>query len=364
MRRARFVEAVYALTFLLPYLLTLLVFFVFAFLRTFYFSFTDYDLFHSPKWVGLANYLALFREPLFVQAFKNTLAYALIVTLAQTVLALGLAAVLNQKLVGITFFRTVYYIPSILSSAAVTLIFLWLYQRKGFVNFASAWILTYAPILATAAGLFLLLQALQVIWERRRGLPVHFFDPALATVSLLLAGAGTALLWWFGVVEPRSDVVVNLVWLNTRRTWLGIPIPLWAIILQNVYTTVPTFMLLYLAGLQDVPKNLYEAAAIDGATPWQQFRYVTVPLLRPLTFLVITLGLIGTLQLFDQVALFGSAAPLESKITLAYYVYNNVFPSAATPRVGDASAAAIVLALLTLVVVLLQRRFGVSERGF
>ena len=79
----------------------------------------------------------------------------------------------------------------------------------------------------------------------------------------------------------------------------------------NTWTTAPTFMLLYLAGLQDIPRELYEAAAVDGANRWQQFRYVTVPQLKHITFLVMALGLIGTLQMFDQVAIIGSAAPLR-----------------------------------------------------
>jgi multiple sugar transport system permease protein len=159
---------------------------------------------------------------------------------------------------------------------------------------------------------------------------------------------------------------VEVPWLPTSAAFLGIPYPLWAIILMNTYTTIPTFMVLFLAGLKGIPKTLYEAAALDGASPWVMFSRITVPLLRPVLFLVITLGLIGTLQLFDQVLFVGGSggAPIEATITLAYYVYGNVFPSGAAPRVGLASAAALFLAGLTLLVVLLQRRFGVSERGW
>jgi len=103
---------------------------------------------------------------------------------------------------------------------------------------------------------------------------------------------------------------------------------------------------------------------IDEASWWQQFTHVTIPMLRPVTFLVVTLSLIGTLQLFDQVALFGNAVPLESKITLAFFVYDSAFPSAAQSKIGLASAAAMVLGVLTLLVVLLQRRLGISEEGY
>jgi len=105
-------------------------------------------------------------------------------------------------------------------------------------------------------------------------------------------------------------------------------------------------------------------ADIDGATPWQKLRYVTVPALRPVMFLVITLGLIGTIQMFDQAAITAGIAPLESVITLAYYVYWAVFGAGTLPKVGMASAAALVLAALTLAVVLLQRKFGFSEKGW
>ena len=314
--------------------------------------------------MGLRNYTELFRESLFLVALRNTLAYALIVTSLQTFFALVLATLLNQKLRGITLFRTVFYLPSVLSSAAITLIFLWLYQRSGFINFAVTWVLAHAPILVTFVGLLVLVQAVQVWNERRQNLPAQPLDLALLTLSVLIAAVVTGLLVWAGVVGPREGVRFEQVWLNTSEMFLGLPVPLWAIILQNIFTTIPTFMLLFLAGLQDVPETLYEAAAIDGATRVQQFFRVTVPMLRPITFLVVTLSLIGTLQLFDQVALFGSATPLESRISLAYYVFLAAFPEGGQSQIGLSSAAALVLAALTLLIVLLQRRFGISEQGY
>lgn len=104
-------EALYAFFLLLPFLFTLGVFFLYAFLRAVAFSFTDYNLFNPPRWVGFVNYLRLFQDPLFLTALKHSLAYSLIVTSLQTVLALLLALALNRALMGITFFRTVYYLP-------------------------------------------------------------------------------------------------------------------------------------------------------------------------------------------------------------------------------------------------------------
>ncbi len=353
-----------AFLFLLPFLCSLGVFFVYAFLNALRYSFTDYNLFNDAAWVGLKNYARIFRDPLFIRALTNTLAYSLIVTAVQTSLALLLATLLNRPLRGIGFFRTLFYLPSILSSAAVTLIFLWLWQRGGFVDQALGYMNRHLWVVLGFLALFSLCQPLQVAYERVRGRSASLFDPALSTLSLLAAVLVTWTLVGLGVLPLREVAPVDQVWLNTRRQFLGLPVPLWAIMVQNIYTTIPGLMLLYLAGLQDVPRSLTEAAAIDGANRVQRFFRVTVPLLRPVSFLVVTLSLIGTLQLFDQVALYGDAAPLEAKITLAYYVYDAAFPSASVSRIGEASAAALMLGLLTLGVVVAQRSLGLKEGGY
>jgi multiple sugar transport system permease protein len=166
-----------------------------------------------------------------------------------------------------------------------------------------------------------------------------------------------------GQMLPVDDVAEPISWLNTRETFVFMPRTLWSIAAMNIFTTVPTLMLLYLAGLQSISGALYEAAELDGATRWQQFTKITVPLLAPVTFAVITLGLIGTLQMFDQVAILGKAAPIESRVTLAYYTYYNTFPPGGSPRIGLASAGAISLAVLSMILVYLQRRLGVSDKA-
>jgi len=349
---------------LLPLLWTLIVAFAYAFFRTVYFSFTDYDLFKVPEWVGFKNYLQLFRDYRFLLALTHTLVYSAIVTLVQTILALLLAVVLNQKIRGLTFFRASYYVPSISSSIVITLIFMWVMHRRGVANFFLTTFYQYHVHIFLFFGLTALLQAIQVIWERRRGLPVCSFDPTLLVVSLLGAVVTVVALSRFGVIQPASVAPVGISWLTTKQTFLGIPLPLLSIMALNIWTTAPTFMVIFLAGLQDVPQELYEVAEIDGATSWQKLWYITIPALRPVLFLVITLGLIGTLQLFDQIAITSGVAPLNSVITLAYYVYWNIFGGVPRPEVGMASAAALFLAALTLVVVLLQRRFGISEKGW
>ncbi len=360
----RRIDTVAAYLFLAPFLILLVIFFGFSTLRAIYFSFTDYDLFTTPNWVGFKNYADLFRDALFLSALRNSILFAIIVTTVQTFLALVMAAVLNQKVRGIAFFRAAFYMPSITSSVVITLIFLWMFQRRGLINYLTEQVQRALPVVAVFLLIVAVLQVGQVLYERRRlRLPARWTDPALLVVSLLVAGGATWLLSVTGLVAPREVATVDTIWLQTRATvppnapfWLAMPMPLVAIMIQNVFTTVPTFMLMYLAALQDVPKSHYEAASLDGAGPAQQFFWITIPSVRPVTFLVVTLSMIGTLQMFDQVAIFGDAAPLRSVVTLAYFVYNRMFPGAQTPEVGFAAAGAMFLALLTLTVVMIQRR--------
>lgn len=364
-------ELLPALLFLSPFLVVLAIFFVYASARAVYFSFTDYDLFNAPKWVGLENYRALFKDDNFLYALRNSLVFAAVVTAVQTAGALVTASALNRRVRGMTFFRSAFYMPAVTSSVVITLIFLWLFQRLGGINYLITAVARNAPAIGLFVLVAIVVQVIQVVLERRRWRgaaggastrTVAAFDPALLVVSLLVAAAATIGLGLLGYLAPRGTDAVAINWLQTRQEvpngapfFLRAPLPLVAIMVQNTFTTIPTFMLMFLAALQDVPRSYYEAAALDGANPAQQFFYITVPSLQPVIFLVVSLGLIGTLQMFDQVAIFGSAVPLQSVITLAYFVYNRMFPGAQLPEVGFASAAAMFLAALTLVIVLLQR---------
>jgi multiple sugar transport system permease protein len=382
--RAQRQETTAAYLFLAPFLITLFIFFVYATVQAILYSFTNYDLFQrcgfgsllfgatSPeekvcRFVGLRNYSNLFQQELFVVALRNSLLFSAIVTMVQTFGALVMASVLNQRIRGLNFFRAAFYMPSVTSSVVITLIFLWMYQTDGLFNYLATQIARHTPqllcLVLVAAGL----QVIQVLLERKKGYPARWGDPALLMISLLVGLAVTWLLSFLGILIAR-EAEVEFIWLQTRLEiptflpeWLRSPVPLIAIMIQNIFTTIPTFMLMFLAALQDVPKSHYEAASLDGATAAQQFRHITIPAVQPVTFLVITLSLIGTLQMFDQVAIFGNAVPQRSVITLAYFVYTRMFPGAQLPEVGFASAAAMFLALLTLTIVLIQRRFVRSE---
>lgn len=345
-----------------PFLILLAVFFFYAAARSAWFSLTDYDLFSPPQFVGLANYIALLSDPLFANALVNSVSFAVLVTTTQTVLSMLPAVFLNRIAHAQGLARTVFYFPSIVSSTVMTLIFLWLFQRQGIATGVTNWLFNHGALIVTFLAVFLAVQAALVLNARRKNDDVRPADPFFLLFSI---AAGVIITFVLRVLQvlPVGDNGEAISWLNTRQTFLFMPVTLWSIAVMNIFTTVPVMMLLYLAGLQNIPGSLYEAAEIDGATRWQMFRKITVPLLNPVTFAVVTLGLIGTLQMFDQVAILGAAAPIESRVTLAYYTYYNTFPPGGTPRIGMASAGAIVLGSITLIIVFLQRRFGITDKG-
>jgi multiple sugar transport system permease protein len=303
----------------------------------------------------------MLRDSMFTLALSNTLAFSLIVTVSQTILALLLAVMVNGVIKARGFWRTVFYLPSIMSSAAMTLIFLWLFQRQGLMTELVQFVVNARWYIAAFLAIFLAIQLTLVFNARRRYDGVSLADPVFATVALLVAIVATYLLR-LSALLPVYDEQFLISWLNTQARVLFLPQTLWSVALMNVFTTVPTLMLLFLAGLQSIPVALYEAAELDGAGRVRQFLYVTVPSLTPVTFAVVTLGIIGTLQMFDQVAILGDAAPLQSRITLAFYIYANAFPEGAASRIGMSSAAAILLGVLTLIIVYLQRALGISDK--
>lgn len=297
--------------FMLPFLISFCTFFLYAAVRTLIFSFTDYNLFNSPSFVGIGNYLTMLGDSLFTLALSNTLAFSLIVTVAQTILALLLAVQVNSVIKARGFWRTVFYLPSIMSSAAMTLIFLWLFQRQGLMTELVQFIVNSRWYILAFIAISVVIQAAFVANARRRYDGVSAVDPVFMFIALAVAVIATYLLR-LGQVLPVYNEEFLVSWLNTQARILFLPQTLWSVALMNVFTTVPTLMLLFLAGLQSIPIALYEAAELDGAGKFRQLIYVTIPSLAPVTFAVVTLGIIGTLQMFDQVAILGDAAPLQA----------------------------------------------------
>jgi multiple sugar transport system permease protein len=173
-----------------------------------------------------------------------------------------------------------------------------------------------------------------------------FYLPSV-TSSVVI---GIIFVWLFapqGVINHIFGLDVN--WLYNTKTALP------TIMLVNIWSTTGTMMLIFLAGLQDIPVELYEQAAIDGATRPQMLRYITIPLLRPVIFFVVTLGIIGTFQIFDQIYIMTQGGPLKSTTTWVYLIWFWAFREV-TPDMGRASAAAFMLALVIFAVTMLQRR--------
>ncbi|NLF13869.1 MAG: sugar ABC transporter permease [Anaerolineaceae bacterium] len=307
--------------FLAPYLIITLIFTVGVVLFAFYIAFNDYGIYTRPQWVGLDNFLKAFSQREFLQSLHNVLWYAAIVTPTQTAIAIALAVLLNAPMRFKQFFRTIFYAPSVTSSVVITLIFIWLYLRTGYVN------LVFDRVL----GIF------GVEWQA-----LNWLGDPRGLIQLILGP--------FGIQIPS-----NLWYLR------GPSIAWMALMVQNIFTTAPTFMIMFLAALQDINPTLYEVAAIDGATGWQRFWKVTLPLLRPIIVLVIVLGTIGTLQVFDQIYLATAGGPLGTTLTPVYVVYREALGTQGPIQMGYGSALAFILAAIIFVFTFLQRRF--IERG-
>lgn len=269
----------------------LLLFSVFTFfpiIFAFIISFYDWNLLIPDKpFIGLANYIELFQDRVFLIAIKNTIVYTLGVVPIQTFLALVLAFIMNQKLKGRAFFRLAFYIPAVTSSVVTSIIFVWIYSKPGLLNYLLS----------------------------------------------LIGMEGTD-------------------WLTNPST------ALFAIMALNIWTTSGYFMISFLAGLQSIPPSLYEAARIDGANQWQQFWNITVPMVRPITYFVVVLGLIGCFQVFDQIYVMSSGGPVNSTTTMSYFTYNNSFKYF---RLGYGAASAVVLAIIIFGATWMQKRYFPSE---
>ena len=273
------------LIFVSPYLLYFLVFQLGAIAFAFWFSLQRYDLLALDNpFIGLRNYERLPLNEDFRKALSNTAAYAIVVTILQTIFALIMAVLLDAKIKGQSFFRSAWYTPSIASTVVISMIFLWIYHPTGLLN---------------------------------------------------------SLLALVGI--PGNN------WLQDTRTALP------ALMGLNVWTTAPTFMVVFLAGLQEIPKEIYEAAQVDGAGGIRRFFSMTIPLLRPIIFLVVALGIIGTFQVFDQVSIMTQGGPLKATLTVAYLIYQNVFRDEG--QVGVACAMAFTLGVLIYILTILSRRF-------
>lgn len=182
---------------------------------------------------------------------------------------------------------------------------------------------------------------------------VAFYIPAV-TSSVV-----TSIIFiWIYSKPGLLNYLLSLVGIE-GTDWLTNPdTALFAIMALNIWTTSGYFMVSFLAGLQSIPASLYEAAEIDGASQWTQFWKITVPMVRPVTYFVLVLGLIGCFQVFDQIYVMSAGGPVNSTTTMSYFVYNNAFKYF---RLGYGAAGAVVLALIIFAATYIQKKYFPSE---
>lgn len=334
--RARRREAAAGWLFTVPAVLLLITFLVVPIIMAAWVSISDWGGIGSPfsagvTPVGLANYRALLTEPGLPQqdlglSLRDNLYYVLLVVPLQTALALALAVAVSRKaLRGRGFFRTAFYFPSVTSSVAVAMVFLFLFADAGVVNGAIAYLGVHGP---------------------------NWFTDPRGLLHMILSGLGVprppALLARHGLL--------GLSWWD----WLSGPsVAMMTLIVLAIWTTSGTFMLLFLPALYNIAGEIEEAAIMDGAGPWTRFRRITLPLIRPVLFLVLTLGVIATWQVFDQVFLITQGNPAGTTLTPAYLAYQVSFGN---QQWGQGAAIAFILFAIIIVLTVVQRLL-LRERG-
>ncbi len=180
---------------------------------------------------------------------------------------------------------------------------------------------------------------------------ILYFLPTVTSSTVL-----TLIFMWIYNTNGLLNDFLGFFGLPTYN-WLGDPaVALKGIMLMNIWSTAPFFMVIYLAALQEISQTLYEAAELDGASGWQKFIYITIPLLKPVTFFVVAMGAIGTFQLFDQSYIFsgGTGGPNNATLTVVLLIYQAVFRNL---QMGYAAAIAFLLAFVIIALTLIQRRF-------
>lgn len=316
--------------FIAPMILILGVFLVIPILMALWVSLTNWNGSVNPfsggegaEFVGAKNYTDLFLQDgltrsTFMQSISNTFWYVLLVVPMQTILALSLALLVNNKLLKAkSFFRTAFYFPSVTSSIAISTVFLFLFSSTGAIN-----------ALLKVFGI--------------EG-PNWFTDSrGLLHVLLSKIGIDSAPAW------AENEVLGRSIW-----DWFSGPsVAMSVIIFLVVWTTSGTFMLMFIAALQDLPVEVDEAAALDGTSMWQKLRHVTLPMIKPAIFLVVTLGLIGTWQVFDQIYVMGKGNPAGTTLSPAFLSYQQSFGNF---KYGSGAAMAFVVFLIIVVLTRIQR---------
>lgn len=261
-------------------------------------------------------------------ALRNNLFYVLLVVPLQTAVSLGLAILVNRRVMRARgFFRTAFYFPSVTSSVAIVVLWLFLFSAAGPVNKVLSWVWIEGP---------------------------NWFQDPRGLFHIILGTVGVT-----AVDNPLAGTTILGI---SGWDWVAGPsVAMTAFILMAVFTTSGTFMLLFIAGLQQINAEVEEAAMTDGANAWQRFRFVTLPMLKPVLFTVVTLGLIGTWQVFDQIYVGTQGGPAKTTLTPAYLSFNAAFTDHDWPR--GAAIAFILFAIIAVLTVLQRLWIGRTEVG-
>ncbi|MDQ0201317.1 carbohydrate ABC transporter permease [Neobacillus ginsengisoli] len=263
-----------------PWLLGFLFFILGPMVSSLYISFTNWDLLTNAKWIGLENYIKAFTgDDLFWQSLKVTMIYSLFSVPLGLIVSLGVAMLLNQAVRGMRIFRTIYYLPAVVSGVSVMVLWMYIFNPQiGLLN-------TFLGYLGING-------------------PGWIFDPKWAMVSIIIMG-----LWGAG-----GGIIV------------------------------------WLAGLNGIPDYLYEAADLDGASKFQKFRHITIPMLTPTIFFNLITGIIGALQTFGQAYVMTKGGPMNSTLFFNYYLFRKAFEEF---DMGYASALAWILFIIIFIFTLL-----------
>jgi ABC-type sugar transport system permease subunit len=276
--------------FVLPTVIFFLFFIAYPFFRALGISLTEWAGYDEPRFVGLKNFVNLTRDRVFWISLKNTFVFTVATTVLQTVLPLLVAVLLNAGWRGGIFFRTVFFIPVIVS------------------------------FLVTA-----------LLWRM-------IYDATFGILNSLLTAVG--LDSW-------------------TRAWLALPeTVLPAIIVVSLWASLGFYMLIFYAGLQGIPTELYEAASMDGANAWQRLLHVTVPLLWPVTTVVMVINIIGGIRVFDVVYVMTTGGPNHASEVLGTYLYVTAFGATGggSPSMGYAAAIGVVILILSMIGAIIQLR--------
>lgn len=269
-----------------PLVIGLMIFYIVPFFKSLFYSFTNMGSFGTYTEIGVGNYKKLFSDPNFYLALKNTFVFTIISVPISVLLSIILAVLLNSDIKGLSIYRTIYFLPAVTMSAAVSMVWRWLFNSDfGLINY---------------------------------------------------------FLSKIGIKGPN--------WITDPK------IAIYSVIIVSIWSTVGYNMVILLAGLQGISRSYYEAAEIDGAGTVKKFFNITLPLLTPTIFFVVVTALIGALQVFDYIFMMipSNSMALEGTQSIVYLFYKNAFMLG---EKGYASAIAVVLFVITMILTFIQMKF-------